>query len=123
MRSSPVCLPSGSAYLGMCLFAHWTSNVKEHTSKLDSGNPGITVLPMTTLTFKVRDEEAQAIRQRAQAVGLSLSAYLRLRATPASPPPPRIVKAKYSGAPVFKGHPDYIPLSLESVNEMLSDFP
>lgn len=90
---------------------------------LENAAPGITVLPMTTLTFKVHDEEAQAIRQRAKAAGLTVSAYLRLRATPASPPPPRVVNAKYSGAPVFEGHPDYIPLSLESVNEMLSDFP
>lgn len=90
---------------------------------LEKSQSRITVLPMTTLTFKVRDEEAQAIRQRAKAAGLTVSAYLRLRATPSSPPPPRIVKAKYSGAPVFEGHPDYIPLSLESVNEMLSDFP
>lgn len=90
---------------------------------LEIAAPGFTELPMTTLTFKVRNEEAALIRQRAKAAGLTVSAYLRLRATPASPPPPLVVKAKYSGAPVFEGHPDYIPLSLESVNEMLSDFP
>jgi hypothetical protein len=78
---------------------------------------------MVTMTFKVDDEKAALIRQYAKAAGLSVSAYLRLRATPASPPAPRIVKAKYSGAPVFEGHPDYIPLCLESVNELLSDFP
>lgn len=78
---------------------------------------------MTTMTFKVDDEKAALIRQSAKAAGLSVSAYLRLRATPTSPRPPRVVRAKYSGAPVFEGHPDYIPLSLESVNEILSDFP
>lgn len=78
---------------------------------------------MTTLTFKVRDEEAQLIRQHAKAAGISVSEYLRRRATPTSPPPPRVVKAKFTGAPVFEGNPEYAPLSLESVKEMLSDFP
>lgn len=90
---------------------------------LEKASARITVLLMTTMTFKVDDEKAALIRQYAKAAGLSVSAYLRLRATPASPPPPRVVKAKYSRAPVFEGHSDYIPLSLESVKEMLSDFP
>jgi hypothetical protein len=78
---------------------------------------------MTTLTFKVRDEDAELIRSHAKAAGISLSEYLRRRSKPTSPLPPRVVKAKYTGAPVFEGNPDYALLSLESVKEMLSDFP
>jgi len=79
---------------------------------------------MTTLTFKVRDEEAALIRRQAKASGLSVSEFLRRRALPAEPNRPReLVKAKYTGAMVFKGHPDDIPLTNESVKEMLVDFP
>ncbi len=37
--------------------------------------------------------------------------------------PIKTVIAKYSGIEVFAGDPSYIPLTNESVKEMLSDFP
>lgn len=79
---------------------------------------------MTTLSFKVREEEAALIRRQAKVSGLTVSEFLRRRALPAEPNKPReLVKAKYTGAMVFKGHPDDIPLTDESVREMLADFP
>ncbi len=79
---------------------------------------------MTTISFKVRDEEAALIRRQAKALGLTVSEFLRRKALPAEPIKPReLVKAKYTGAMVFKGHPDDIPLTNESVREMLADFP
>jgi hypothetical protein len=79
---------------------------------------------MTTMTFKVRDEEAQIIRRQAKAAGITVSEFLRRRALPPEQIKPReLVKCKYTGAMVFKGAPGDIPLSNESVKEMLSDFP
>jgi len=90
---------------------------------LDKITPGITVLPMTTMTFKIEDEEAAEIREYAKSLGITVSEYLRTRVRVASATVPRTVTAKYSGAPVFEGHPSYLPLTNESVKEMLSDFP
>jgi len=79
---------------------------------------------MTTLTFKVRDEEAEIIRRQAKAAGISVSEFLRRKALPAAQKKPReLVKCKYTGAMAFKGAPGDIPLSTESIKEMLADFP
>jgi len=91
---------------------------------LDDAAQCITVIPMTTLTFKVRDEEAALIRRLTKASGLTVSEFIRRRTLPAEPNKPReLAKAKYTGAMVFKGHPDDIPLTNESVTEVLADFP
>lgn len=79
---------------------------------------------MTTLTFKVREEEAALIRRQAKAAGITVSEFLRRKALPSEASKPReLVKCKYTGAMVFKGHPDDLPLTNESVKEMLADFP
>ncbi len=79
---------------------------------------------MTTLTFKVRDEEAQAIRRQAKASGISVSEFLRRKALPTEQKKPReLVKCKYTGAMAFKGMPGDLPLTTESIKEMLADFP
>jgi hypothetical protein len=79
---------------------------------------------MTTLTFKVRDEEAAAIRREAKAQGISVSELLRRRSiVPEEKRPAKTVISEYSGIRIFAGDPSYIPLSNESVKEMLSDFP
>lgn len=79
---------------------------------------------MTTLTFKVRDEEAQAIRRQAKSAGITISELLRRRAiVPEMRKPAETVICKHTGARVFKGDPSFIPLTTESVKEMLSDFP
>lgn len=91
---------------------------------LTSSVQGITVLPMTTLTFKVRDEEAALIRRLAKANGITVSEYLRQKSLPPPQQKPReLVKCKYTGAMIFKGMPGDIPLSTESIKEMLADFP
>ena len=79
---------------------------------------------MTTLTFKVCDEEAALIRRQAKAAGISVSEYLRQKSLPPPQTKPReLVKCQYTGAMVFKGMPGDLPLSNESVKEMLADFP
>ncbi len=79
---------------------------------------------MITLTFKVRDEEAAMIRRQAKASGISVSEFIRRKALPAAEKKPReLVKTKYTGVMVFKGAPGDIPLSNESIKEMLADFP
>lgn len=79
---------------------------------------------MTTLTFKVRDEEAALIRRQAKAAGISVSEFLRRKSLPPPQKTPReLVKCKYTGAMVFKGMPGDLPLTNESVKEMLADFP
>jgi hypothetical protein len=79
---------------------------------------------MTTLTFKVQDEEAQAIRRQAKAAGITVSELLRRRAIiPEKKNPAKTVLCEYSGIRIFAGDPSYIPLTNESVKEMLSDFP
>lgn len=79
---------------------------------------------MTTLTFKVRDEEAESIRRQAKAEGITVSELLRRRAIiPETRKPPETVICEYTGARIFKGDPSFIPLTTESVNDMLADFP
>jgi hypothetical protein len=79
---------------------------------------------MTTLTFKVRDEEAETIRRQAKAEGISVSELLRRRAIiPEIRKPLETVICEYTGARIFKGDPSFLPLTNESVKEMLADFP
>jgi hypothetical protein len=79
---------------------------------------------MTTLTFKVRDEEAATIRRQAKAQGVSVSELLRRRVIiPETRKPIETVICEYTGARIFKGDPSFIPLTTESVKEMLADFP
>lgn len=77
---------------------------------------------MTTLTFKVRDEEAEFLRLQAKVAGISVSELLRRKTLPEKKPR-ELVKCKHTGAMVFKGAPGDIPLTNESIKEMLADFP
>lgn len=83
---------------------------------------------MTTVTFKIPDEKAEAYRRQAKRAGLTLSEFIRRKIDePTSKKPTKrkqeYVRCEYTGAMIFKGHPDDIPLTNESVKEMLSDFP
>ena len=86
---------------------------------------GITVLPMATLTFKVTDREARLIRSRARRERVTVSEYLRRRASislaPASKPAK--VRCPYTGAMIFASPHDQPPLTTDAVRELLSDFP
>lgn len=80
---------------------------------------------MTTLTFKVAEDEAQNLRAAARMANLTLSEFLRrqLRTNPQKPKPAKRVKCRFTGAMIF-APPSHLPiLTTESVREMLADFP
>ena len=80
---------------------------------------------MTTLTFKVTEEEARVIRARAKAEGLSVSEFLRRKAKGEVPTTkkPRRIRCRHTGAMIFAALPDEPPLTTELVRDLLSDFP
>jgi hypothetical protein len=80
---------------------------------------------MQTISFKVTDEEARLIRSWAGKEGVSVSEYLRRRASiavPASGKPKRI-RCPHTGARIFAASENLPPLTTEAVKEFLSDFP
>lgn len=79
---------------------------------------------MTTLSFKVSSTEARRIRRLAQDENLSLSEYLRRRASgqPTRPTKPGRTLCPLTGALVFAPLIDNAPLTTERVNEILGDF-
>ena len=80
---------------------------------------------MTTITFKVTEDEARRIRARARKDGLSLSAYLRRRASAVLPVSgaPRRARCPRTGATIVAAPGNQPPLTTERVRELLSDFP
>ena len=80
---------------------------------------------MTTISFKVTEDEARVIRSRAKKERISVSEYLRRRASVTMPVPrkPRQVRCAHTGAMIFAAAEDHPPLTTESVRELLSDFP
>lgn len=80
---------------------------------------------MTTLTFKVTDDEARATRALAKRERLSDSEFLRRRAKTASTPVPEVTTAScpLTGVSVFAPTPHLPPLTTESVQEMMASFP
>ena len=80
---------------------------------------------MTTITFKVTDEEARMIRARAKTERLSVSEYLRRRASVPMPAARKLrrVRCAHTGAMIFAATDDGTPLTTELVRELLTDFP
>ena len=80
---------------------------------------------MTTITFKVTEDEARQIRTRARKEGLTVSEFLRRRvkAAPLASRKPKRVRCPHTGAMIFSGTSDQTPLTTEAVRQMLSDFP
>ncbi len=80
---------------------------------------------MATVSFKVSDEEARLIRIRARREGVSVSEYLRRRARLAMPAPssPRLVRCPHTGAMIFAAPEDQPPLTTDTVQDLLADFP
>ena len=80
---------------------------------------------MTTITFKVTEDEARLIRYRAKKEGISVSEYLRRRASASTMASrkPRRVRCPHTGAMIFAAPENQPPLTIESVRELLSDFP
>ncbi len=84
----------------------------------------ITVLPMQTLSFKVSEDEARAIRGLAKAAGLTVSEFLRRRAIGTeSGDPVGKVHCEFTGAEIFAPLPGGEPLTGAAVRKMLADFP
>lgn len=92
---------------------------------MTDGKRRITVIPMKTISFKVSDDEARLIRLRAREEGLTVSDYLRRRATGTRAPAgaPKLMRCERTGALIFGPVPDLPPLTTESVKEMLAEFP
>ena len=80
---------------------------------------------MPTLTFKVTDQEARLIRSRARKERVTVSEYLRRRASlslaPARTPPK--VRCPHTGALIFASPDNQPPLTADAVRELLADFP
>lgn len=80
---------------------------------------------MATLTFKVTDREARLIRSRARRERVTVSEYLRRRASMSLAPTPKPAKVRcpYTGAMIFASPENQPPLTTEAVRDLLSDFP
>jgi hypothetical protein len=78
-----------------------------------------------TITFKVSDDEANLIRALAKQERVSLSEYLRCRATGMRKDhgSPRKERCGFTGAMIFAPMPGHKELTTSSVREMLADFP
>lgn len=89
---------------------------------VDTGN---TVIPMTTISFKVTDAEARRIRQMARDEQLTLSEFLRRKASgvAVAPTKPERVRCEFTGAMIFAPLSNHPPLTNEAVKELSADFP
>lgn len=94
-------------------------------ARLDRSGPGNTVLRMTTLTFKIEDDEARSLRAAARRANLTLSEFVRrrLRVNAAQTKPVGQSKCRHTGAMIFAPAPQHPPLTTAAVKEMLADFP
>lgn len=92
---------------------------------VDSDRHGYYGNTVTTLTFKVTDEEARLIRSRARRERLTVSEYLRRRASIslAAASKPGRVRCSHTGALIFASPENQAPLTTDAVRELLSDFP
>ncbi len=79
---------------------------------------------MTTISFKVSEEEARRIRNRARQQRLSVSEYLRRRATGSEVAAPvGKIRCDLTGAEIFAPLSGGSALSTETVRQMLAEFP
>lgn len=80
---------------------------------------------MTTLSFKVTEDEAREIRRQAREARLSVSEFLRRRARGETLAAPSIEcsECEFTGAVIFSGSAELPPLTTEAVREMLAEFP
>jgi hypothetical protein len=79
---------------------------------------------MTTISFKVSEDEARLIRKRARQQHMSVSEYLRRRAAGTEGlVPVGKIRCDITGAEIFAPLPGSPSLSTETVRLMLADFP
>jgi hypothetical protein len=78
-----------------------------------------------TLTFRVSEDEARAIRAKARQARLTVSEYLRRRALNRRQESgkPRLIRCAKTGATIFGAGTGEAPLTTESVREYLAEFP
>ncbi len=80
---------------------------------------------MATITFKITDEEARLLRSRARKERVTVSEYLRRRASLSLAPPrrPAKVRCPHTGATIFASPDHQPPLTMDTVRDLLADFP
>lgn len=82
---------------------------------------------MPTISFKVTARQAARIRELARREGVSLSEFLRRRATeplpPVDPQGYRICTDPVTGLPVMQAPPGTPRVSSDQVRALLADFP
>jgi hypothetical protein len=80
---------------------------------------------MPTITFKVSPDEARRVRAAARSARLTVSEFVRRKVGNPQKPKrgPLFQKCPVTGAKIFAPHPGDIPLTTETVREMLADFP
>jgi hypothetical protein len=79
---------------------------------------------MTTISFKVSEDEARLIRKRAKQQRMSVSEYLRRRAAGSEAVAPVAkIRCDITGAEIFAPLPGSPPLTTETVRQMMADFP
>ncbi len=79
---------------------------------------------MTTISFKVSEDEARLIRKRAKQQRMSVSEYLRRRAAGSEDVAPvGKTRCDITGAEIFAALPGSPSLTTEAVRQMLADFP
>ena len=79
----------------------------------------------SSMTFKVTDEEARLIRARAKKERVTVSEYLRRRASLALTPVRKPVKVRcpHTGAMIFAAPDHQPPLTTDAVRQLVADFP
>ena len=81
---------------------------------------------MPTITFKVTPREAARIQELARREGVTVSEYLRRRATApaqATPAGYRIGVDPMTGLPVMEAPSEVAPVSSAQIRALLADFP
>lgn len=79
---------------------------------------------MTTITFKLDEEDARQLREAARRNRVTLSEFIRGQLLGrADNPPISLVRSAETGVEIFAPAPHLRPLTTKAVREMLTDFP
>jgi hypothetical protein len=80
---------------------------------------------MVTISFKVSEDEARAIRAKARQARLSVSEFLRRQAAAPCRQAPNVTlgRCEMTGAMIFDAGAGLAPLTVEATRELLADFP
>jgi hypothetical protein len=82
---------------------------------------------MATISFKVTAREAARIRELARREGVTVSEFLRRRATEPGPLPDpreyRVTRDPLTGLPVMEAPPGAPPVTSAQIRALMADFP